>query len=237
MINGFKNITIGSYFPCDSVIHRMGAKFKFILILSLMLAASITQPNYSLFLIGFFSIVFGILSRIPFKVLIKCLKPFLFLFICTFLFHLFLTPGKAIPLFWGIIEISYEGLQQGITIDLRLILLIYFSSIITLTTPPKKMVNAIEWFLGPLKWFGFPVKNFSMMILISFKFIPILFQEINKISSFPKKKNLKKWKWKPNLLLKEAVSLISPVVINSFRRADELVIEIETHGFDVIDKL
>lgn len=237
MTNAFQNITLGSYFPCDSLIHRMEPKFKLAIVISLMIAVSVFQPIDSLFLIGTFSIAFGIFSRIPFSVLTKCFKPFLFLFLCTFLFHLFLTPGRPIPLFRGNIEITYEGLQQGLLINLRLILLIYLSSIVTLTTSPQKMVNAFEWFLTPLKWVGFPVRNFSMMVLISLKFIPILFQEINKFSSLPKNKNFKNRKWNLNILIKDVVSLVLPIVINSFRRAGELAIEIDTNGFDVIDKL
>lgn len=238
MLNGLQNITIGRYFPCDSIIHRMDSRLKFFLVISLMIAAAIGSSNYPIFLIGLFSIVLGILSRIPFALLIRGLKPFLFLFLLTFLFHLFLTPGRSVSLFFlGDIGITYEGFQQGTIIDCRLILLIYLSSILTLTTSPQNIVNAIEWYLRPLKLFGFPVRNFSMMILISLKFIPILFEEISKTVSLYKKEPSKYKKWNLCQRIKETASLITPVVINSFRRADQLAKEIDTHGFDVIEKL
>lgn len=238
MLNGLQNITIGRYFPCDSIIHRMDSRIKFFLVISLMISAAISPSYHSIFFIGLFSIVLGILSRIRFTLLIKGLKPFLFLFLFTFLFHLFLTPGRPIQLFFlGTIGVTHEGFQQGTIIDFRLIVLIYLSYILTLTTSPQKMVNAIEWYLRPLKLFGFPVRNFSMMILVSLKFIPILFEEISKTVSLSKKEPSKHKKWNLYQRIKETASLITPIVINSFRRADQLVKEIDTYGFDVIEKL
>ncbi len=238
MLNGFQNITIGGYFPSDSIIHRMDSRTKFFLIISLMISAAVSPSYYPIFFIGLFSITLGILSRIPFKVLIKGLKPFLFLFLFTFLFHLFLTPGKPTHLFFlGTIGITHEGFQQGIIIDFRLIELIYLSYILTLTTSPQKMVNAIEWYLRPLRLLGFPIRNFSMMILISLKFIPILFEETAKVASLPQDKSSNNMKWNLRQRIKEAVSLVTPIVINSFHRADKLAKEIDIHGFDVIEKL
>ena len=203
-----------------------------------MASAAISPSYYSIFFIGFFSIALGVLSRISFKVLIKGLKPFLFLFFFTFLFHLFLTPGRPIQLFFlGTIGVTHEGFQQGIIIDFRLIVLIYLSSILTLTTSPQKMVNAIEWYLNPLRLFGFPVRNFSMMILISLKFIPILFEETGKVASLSQGKPSKDMKWNLRQRIKETASLITPIVINSFHRADQIAKEIDIHGFDVTEKL
>ncbi|HJN03184.1 MAG: energy-coupling factor transporter transmembrane protein EcfT [Nitrospinota bacterium] len=238
MLNSLQNITIGNYFPSDSIIHRMDSRIKFFLIIFLIISATIIPPYYPIFFIGFFSIVLGMLSRVPFKVLIKGLKPFLFLFLFTFLFHLFLTPGRPIHFFFlGNLGATQEGFHQGIIIDFRLIVLIYLSCILTLTTSPQKMVNAIEWYLWPLRLFGFPVRNFSMMILISLKFIPILFQETAKVASLPHGKSSKDMKWNFRQRIKETISLVTPVVINSFHRADELAKEIDIHGFDVIEKL
>lgn len=238
MISGLQNITIGRYFSCDSIIHRMDTRLKSFIVISLMIAAGVVSSNYLFYLIGIFSFAIGILSRIPFTILIRGLKPFLFLFLFTFLFHLFLTPGRSVSLFFlGTIGITYEGFQQGIIISFRLIILLYLSSLLTLTTSPQKMVNAIEWYLRPLKLFGFPVRDFSMMILISLKFIPILFKEINRVDFFPKKKYSKKEIWNLHLRITETVSLISPIVINSFHRANKLAKEIDTYGFDVIEKL
>ena len=238
MINGLQNITIGRYFHRDSIIHRMDSRLKFFLVISLMIAAGIIPPDYPFYLIGFFSIALGILSRIPFTVLITGLKPFLFLFFLTFLFHLFLTPGRPLPLFFlSTIGVTYEGFQQGMIINFRLITLIYLSSVLTLTTSPKNMVNAIEWYLKPLKLFGFPVRNFSMMILISLKFIPILFEEISKVATLSKNEVSKYEKWNLYRRIRETVSLVSPIVIDSLRRANQLAKEIDTYGFDVIEKL
>ena len=237
MDNTLQHITIGRYFPHDSVIHKMQPRLKFIILISLMIAVGITSTNYSMLIMIFISIVLGVLSRIPFKVLIRGLKPFLFLLLFTFLFHLFLSPGRPIPLFFlRTVGITFEGLQQGIIIDLRLIILIYLSSILTLTTSPQKIVGAIEWFLKPLKLFGFPVRNFTMIILISLKFIPILLEEISKTVRLHRTKSSKDVKWNLRGKIKEALALLSPIVINSFLRADELAKKIDTHGFDVVKK-
>ncbi len=238
MLNSLQNITIGRYFPSDSIIHRMDSRVKFFLVISLMISAAISPSYYQIFFIGFFTIALGMLSRIPFKVLIKGLKPFLFLFLFTFLFHLFLTPGRPIHLFFlGTIGVTQEGFQQGIIIDFRLIVLIYLSYILTLTTSPQNMVNAIEWYLRPLRLFGFPARNFSIIILISLKFIPILFEETAKVASLSQEKFSKEMKWNLRQRIKKAISLVTPIVINSFHRADQLAKEIDIHGFDVIEKL
>ena len=238
MISGLQNITIGRYFPSDSIIHRMDSRLKFFFVVSLMIAIALSPSNYPIFLAGFFSIALGILSRIRFKLLIRGLKPFLFLFLMTFLFHLFLTPGRTVSLFsLGTIGITYEGFQQGVIIDFRLVILVYLSSILTLTTSPRSMVSAIEWYLKPLKMFGFPVRNFSMMILVSLKFIPILFEEISITVSLSKKEPSKHKKWNLYRRIKETASLITPIVISLFRRADKLAKEIDIYGFDVIEKL
>ena len=237
MKNGFHDITVGSYLPHDSLMHKMDPKLKFLLVITLMISSSILQTDYLLLFIGFFSVILGKLGRIPLILLIKSLRPFLFLFLFTFFFHLFFTPGQTISLFFGAIDLTYEGFQQGVIINLRLIILIWLSSIATFTTSPQKLVNTLECFLRPLKVLNFPVKNFSMMILISIKFIPIIFQEINKINFSFQNKNSKNMRWNLHSIFNEIVSKISPILINSFRRADELANEIDSFGFEVIDKL
>jgi energy-coupling factor transport system permease protein len=202
-----------------------------------MISSSILQTDYLLLFVGFISVILCKLGRIPLIQLIKSLKPFLFLFLFTFFFHFFFTPGRPISLFLGAIELSYEGLQQGIIINLRLINLIWLSSIATFTTSPKQMVNTMESFLRPLKALNFPVKNFSLMMLISMKFIPIIFQEINKVNFSFQNQNSKNMKWSFHSIINETVSIISPILVNSFRRADELAKEIDSFGFEVIDKL
>ncbi len=237
MKNGFHDITLGSYLPRDSLMHRMEPKLKFLLVITLMISSSILQTDYLLLLVGFISVILGKLGRIPFILLIKSLRPFLFLFLFTFFFHLFFTPGQPISLFFGAINLTYEGFQQGIIINLRLINLIWLSSIAAFTTSPQKMVNTLECFLSPLKALNFPVKKLSLMILISIKFIPIIFQEINNINFSFQNKFSKNVRWNLHSIIDETVSIISPILINSFRRANELAKEIDSFGFEVIDKL
>ena len=238
MLNSLENIMIGRYLHRDSLLHKMDSRLKFFLVVSLMVATSFFAPGYPFLLIAFVSFFIGMLSRISLAVLIKGIKPFLFLFTFIFLFHSFLTPGRPVSIFFlKSIGVTYEGLQHGIMIDLRLVILIYLSSILTLTTSPKKIIFAIEWFLSPLKLFGFQLENLSMIILISLKFIPILFNEISATASISQKKWLKSEKWNLRLRIKEIVLMISPIVINSFHRANKLAKDIDDHGFDAIEKL
>lgn len=238
MINGLQDITIGRYFPCDSPVHKLDSRLKFLLVVSLMIAAGIFETGYSFFLIGVLSLLLGMLSRIPLVVLTRGLRPFIFLFTITFIFHSFLTPGR--PLSFPLLDssgITYEGVLRGLIINLRLVLLIVLSSLFTLTTSPQNIVYAIEWYLKPLNLIGLPVKKISVVLLISLKFIPIFFHEISKATSSSREGHSKKSKQTFYSKIKETVSLISPVVINSFRRANRLAREIDSNGYSAIEKL
>ena len=176
----FRDITIGQYYPVDSIIHRLDPRVKLVgtllYIISLFLVNDII--GYLIVTIFLFSIIF--LSKVPLKFIIKGIKPVLVLLIFTVGFNLFLTSGTPI-LEIGFITITKEGLILSLKMGFRLIFLILGSSIMTYTTTPNQLTDGLESLLNPLNKIKVPVHEIAMMMSIALRFIPILVEETDKI--------------------------------------------------------
>ena len=158
--------------------------------------------------------------------MIKGLKPILFLLIFTAALNLLWTPGETIWKF-GILNLTREGIYKCIFMALRLILLIIGSSMLTLTTTPNQLTDAMEHLLGPLKRFGAPVHEVAMMMSIALRFIPILLEETDKIMSAQKARGADFESGNIFQRAKALVPILVPLFISAFRRADELATAME----------
>ena len=175
-----RDITLGQYYPVDSLLHRMDPRTKLfgtlVFIVSLFLSNSI--PAY---LAATAFLILAIrLSRVPFKFIVRGLKAVVFLLLISVSFNLFLTPGRVL-LQIGFLKITEEGLRMAGFMALRLIYLVVGSSIMTLTTTPNELTDGLEKSLGFLNKVGVPVHEVSMMMSIALRFIPILVEETDKI--------------------------------------------------------
>jgi energy-coupling factor transport system permease protein len=170
------------------------------------------------------------LSNVPFRYIVRGMKTILFLLVITVCFNLFLTPGEVIWQF-GFLKMSKEGLSFAIKMALRLSLLILGSSIMTLTTTPTQLTDALESLMRPLKKVHVPVHEISMMMSIALRFIPILMEETDKImkaqiarvADFESKNIIKK--------IKSMVPLLVPLFISAFRRANDLAMAMEARCY------
>jgi energy-coupling factor transport system permease protein len=170
------------------------------------------------------------LSNVPFRYIVRGMKTILFLLVITVCFNLFLTPGEVIWQF-GFLKMSKEGLSFAIKMALRLSLLILGSSIMTLTTTPTQLTDALESLMRPLKKVHVPVHEISMMMSIALRFIPILMEETDKImkaqiargADFESKNLIKK--------IKSLVPLLVPLFISAFRRANDLAMAMEARCY------
>ncbi len=225
-----KDITIGQYYPTNSVIHKLDARVKLIATFIFMVSLFIINKFWPyLIVVGSLAAVIK-LSKIPGKYIIKGLKPLKWIIIFTFVINIFFIPGDTIWSF-GFIKITRQGLSQAIFMALRLIFLVVGTSLLTLTTSPIELTDGIERLLNPLKKIGFPVHELAMMMTIALRFIPTLLDETDKImkaqmsrgADFESKNIINR--------AKNLVPLLIPLFISAFRRADELAMAMEARCY------
>ncbi len=222
-----KDITIGQYFPGNSVIHRLDSRVKLVLDI-LFLVILFTAQSYTGLLLGMlFMVLCYVLAKIKLTMILKSVKPILPLMIFTGILNLFFVKGET-PLFkWQFIEIYPEGIDTALFMLIRVITLIVGMSLLTYTTSPIMLTDAIERLLSPLKKIHVPVHELSMMMTIALRFIPTLVEETDKIMSAQKARGAE---IDTGGLVKKAKSLIPvliPLFVSAFKRANELATAME----------
>ena len=220
------DITIGQYFPGKSVLHRLDPRIKLVLTFAYIIA--IFLPDNWLGLgaaVGFLALAV-LLSRIPFKVLLKGLKPVLPLLIFTALINIFYVDGEPIVSFW-IVSIALEGIYTAIFIAIRILCLIAASSLLTYTTSPTTLTDALERLMSPLRIVRVPVHEIAMMMTIALRFIPTLIEETDKIMSAQKARGADMESGSILQRVKALIPVLVPLFVSSFRRAYELATAME----------
>lgn len=225
-----RDITIGQYYPVDSVIHRMDPRTKLfgtmIFIISLFFANNLwCYAAATLFLA-----VSVKLSRVPFKFIVRGLKAIVFLLLISISFNLFLTDGRVLFRI-GFLKVTEEGLELAFFMGMRLMYLVIGSSIMTLTTTPNQLTDGLEKSLGFLNRFHVPVHEISMMMSIALRFIPILVEETDKIM---KAQMARGADFESGNLIQKAKSMIPllvPLFVSAFRRATDLAMAMEARCY------
>lgn len=223
------DITLGQFFPGNSVLHKLDPRTKLILATFFIVAVFLASNPVAFAIVAISVIALVAISKISFKVILKGVKPIIFVLIFTALINIFLTKGESEPLlsFWKI-SIYTEGIIKAIFISLRVILLIIGTSVLlTYTTSPIALTDGIESLLSPLKHIGVPVHTFAMMMTIALRFIPTLIEETEKIMNAQKSRGAD---FSSGSLAKRAralIPLLVPLFISSFKRADELATAME----------
>lgn len=222
-----KNITLGQYFPADSVVHRMDARFKLIITLIFIIMLFIGKNTIALETGFVFTLMSFLLSSIPFKLILKCLKPILPILGFTAILNIFMI-NSGMPLFqWGFIEITDDGVEVTVFMIVRILLLIAGTSLLTYTTSPVTLTDAIERLLSPLKRFKLPVNELAMMMTIALRFIPTLIEETDKIMSAQKARGSELEVGKLKDRAKALLPVIIPLFVSAIRRAGELAVAME----------
>lgn len=217
------DITLGQFFPGSSVIHKLDPRFKIICII-LYIAAIFTASSYLSFgLVAFSAAVIVALSRLNVSIILKGLKPVVFIVAFTVIANILWTQGQKPLLEFWIIKIYPEGLIYAFLMALRIICLIVSTFVLlTYTTSPVALTDAIERLLSPFKKIGLPVHEFSMMMTIALRFIPTLIEETEKIINAQKARGAD---FESGNILNKAramVPILIPLFVSAFRRADEL---------------
>lgn len=229
-----KDITLGQFFPGDTIVHRMDPRTKLILVVLYIITLFSAKwfVTYGLVLVTLVGIILA--SKIPFKTILKSLKPLLVIIILTGVLNLFYTQGEVLVKIW-ILTITKEGILSAVFMVLRIAMLIAGTFMLTYTTSPIALTDGLELLLNPLKKIKVPVHELSMMMCIALRFIPTLIEETDKIMSAQKARGAD---FETGSLISRAKALIPilvPLFISSFRRADELAVAMECrcyHGGD-----
>lgn len=220
------DITIGQYFPGKSFVHKMDARMKIILTLLLVVSVFICRNIVSLsaVIIVAFSLVFA--SKIPIKTVLKSLKPLVFIIILTSVLNLFYGSGEPLVQL-GRIKITANGIETALFMAIRIVSLVVVSSLLTYTTSPTALTDAIERLLKPLTYVKVDVHSIAMTMTIALRFIPTLIEEIDKIMSAQKSRGANLDSGNLIQRAKALIPVLIPLFVSSFRRAGELAYAME----------
>lgn len=228
-----KDITLGQYFPGNSVIHRLDPRVKIILTMVYIVLLFMVK-NFSGFAIfALFTLFVICAAKIPFRFVFKGLKPLLFIIAFTAVLNIFMTQGRiAFKIPYTPITATWEGIYMAVFMIIRLTFLIVGTSVLTLTSSPISLTDGIEHLLSPFKRIGVPAHELAMMMTIAIRFIPTLLEETEKIM---KAQTSRGADFETGNLLKRARSLVPllvPLFISAFRRADELALAMECRCYN-----
>lgn len=224
------NITLGQYFPGQSVIHLLDPRTKIIVTLLFISSIFLAESYWAYLVLAAFTAGTIVLSRIPAPMVFRSLKPLWIIIIITVAIHIFTTPG-TVMWSWRFLTVTREGLQQGSLMAARLVFLISFSSLLTFTTSPIALTDGIERLLRPFRRLGLPAHELAMMMTIALRFIPTLLEETDRIM---KAQMARGADFGSGNILKRAqsmVPLLVPLFISAFRRADDLATAMEARCY------
>ncbi|CDZ75156.1 Energy-coupling factor transporter transmembrane protein EcfT [Peptoniphilus sp. ING2-D1G] len=226
----FKDITIGQYYPADSIVHSMDPRVKISLIFAFIISLFFINNFISYFFVLLFLLMVIKLSKVPVRYVLKGLRPLRWIVLITFIINVFFIPGEELINF-GFATISKEGLRTALLMAIRLTLLVMGTSLLTLTSSPIEMTDGIEELLKPLKRLKVPSHEIAMMMTIALRFIPTLIEETDKIMKAQMARGADFESGNIINRAKNLVPLLVPLFINSFRRADELATAMESRCY------
>ena len=223
-----RDITIGQHFPGNSLVHRFDPRLKLVLTVAyIVLLFAASNPLGLILSILFLGVMYRV-AKIPVKMIGKSLKPILPIVLFTAVLNLFFVSGEGDPLvhFW-FLSIYAEGVRYAVLMAVRVMALIAGTSLLTYTTSPIVLTDAIEQLLKPLGKLHFPVHELAMMMSIALRFIPTLIEETDKIMNAQKARGAQLDTGKMTDRVKALVPVLIPLFISAFRRADELAMAME----------
>ena len=230
----FNSITLGQYYQTDSILHRLDPRVKLTATLLYIISLFVVNSFPGYLFAGLFLVCMIRLSHVPFSYIVRGMKAILFLLLLTMTFNMFLTQGEPLVHIWKL-TITKQGLSTAIMMAVRLSFLVIGSSLMTLTTTPNQLTDAMESMMSPFKKIHMPVHEIAMMMSIALRFIPILMEETDKImkaqmargADFDSKNLMKK--------IQSMIPLLVPLFVSAFRRANDLAMAMEArcyHGGD-----
>lgn len=225
-----QDITLGQFFPGNSILHRLDPRTKLILLFVLMILIFVAKGTAAYVLLTCATAALISISQIPPLTVLKSLRPLMWIILFTLLIHLVSHDGEILAQIF-IFKVTDEGVRWGVLISLRLVLLIILSSLLTFTTSPIKLTDAMEKLLSPLARFGVPAHELAMMMTIALRFVPTLIEETDKIMKAQKSRGVDFESGNLLKRLKMFVPILVPLFLSSFRRADDLAMAMEARCY------
>ena len=225
------NIILGRYIPGNSIVHRLDPRSKLVaMILLIMIVFWANNPitNVILFVV---TGIFVALSEVPLSFFIKGLRSMFFLIAFTTLFQLFFISGGDVLFEMGFFKITSHGIEQAGIIFCRFVLIIFFSTLLTLTTMPLSLATAVESLLGPLKRFKVPVHEIGLMLSMSLRFVPTLMDDTIRIMNAQKARGVDFGEGNIIQKVKAMIPILIPLFATSLKRADSLATAMEARGY------
>ncbi len=226
-----RSITLGQYLPGASLIHLLNPRLK-ILALLLILILLFSLKTYS-GLIGLFLIATAMIAttKVPFRYFLKGLRPILYIVVFALIIYFFFTKGGIVLVRIGFVTVESEGVREGVFVVARLVTLVLFSLLVTLTTTPLSLTYGIGFFLRPLRYIGLPTEEVAMIMAIALRFIPTLMEESQRLMRAQVARGADFESGSIFRKAKSLIPLIVPLFISAFRRADELALAMEARGY------
>ena len=225
------DITLGQYYPGNSFIHRLDPRTKILSTLLLIVAVFLasTAAGYAALCAMVLFII--LVSGLPFMLVLKSVKPLLFIIVLTLVLHAVMGQGEHVLYQWKFIKVTEEGLRLGVQMAMRLILLLMISSILTFTTSPIVLTDGIEALLRPFRVIGVPAHELAMMMTIALRFIPTLMEETDRIIKAQTARGADFSGGNLLVRAKNMLPILVPLFISAFRRADDLAVAMEARCY------
>ncbi|MEE0266303.1 MAG: energy-coupling factor transporter transmembrane component T [Acutalibacteraceae bacterium] len=221
-----KDITLGQFFPGNSFIHKLDPRVKILLIIAFIVLLFVTSNFISLAFMVCVVLFVVLLTKIPFKMYFKGLKSIVFILIFTSVLNIFYGTGDPIWQ-WGFLKITAQGINRAVFVTVRIIALILTSSVLTYTTSPTDLTDALERLMKPLSIFGIKVHEIAMMMTIALRFVPTLLEETDKIISAQKSRGADMESGGLIKRVKAMIPVLVPLFVSAFNRAYELAVAME----------
>lgn len=225
-----KNITLGQYFPGNTIIHRLDPRGKIICMLLYITAVFLADTLFQMGVVALFFLCMVRISAVKFRLLFRGLRPLIIIFSLTAVMNLFFTPGEALVTFWRL-TITREGLLRATIFLSRISLMVMGSFLLTYTTSPMALTDGLEKLLAPFKKLKLPVHELAMIMSMALRFVPTLIEETDKIIKAQKARGADFESGNVLSRAKALVPIMIPLFISAFRRADELANAMEARCY------
>ncbi len=219
-----RDVTIGQYYPANSIVHRADPRFKLVIMLLYMVMVFFCESFFSFGFLSLFVVITIIISRVPPLKVLKGLRMILIVvLITTVLMTVFYSDADSEPLAeWGIFHIYLSGIYASIKLAWRLLLLVLMPTVLTLTSTPTELCDGLESLMFPLKKMHFPVHELALIMSMALRLIPTLIEETDKIMNAQKARGAQFESRNPFKKIKAMLPVLIPLFVSSFRRADDL---------------
>lgn len=221
-----KDITLGQFFPGNSVIHKIDPRVKILLIIAYIVFLFVANNFVSLGFMVLVTVAIVLLTKIPVKMYFKGLKAIMFIILFTSVLNMFYGSGEPIWQ-WGFLKITLNGISNAVFISTRIVALIFISCVLTYTTSPTDLTDALERLMKPLTVFHIKVHEIAMMMTIALRFVPTLLEETDKIMNAQKARGANMDSGGLIKRVKAMMPVLVPLLVSSFNRAYELAVAME----------